>query len=390
MSDSRDVIHFAARLLELIPRAETTASYKYALLTALIELAAERRGDGFAAGELTTRKVAERVLELYWPQAQPFSPQRTRSTPRVLRQISGEKRAIVDHIAEYRATRPRETGTPTRARMADEAGFRSLLDKIERILIRYPLPLLQRLGGESLQLIYTINWDETIADSKLRRHQRRYDPANADAENEVDFDNRVLLLPNVERWLAELAPLFLPLIRREWTQFVARRNRDILAEVTLERFLFEPSREQLRALCPDLAQLQDRRCFYCGERLQRSSEVDHFLAWSRCGASSVENLVVAHDRCNNSKSDYLVAARHLEHWTTRLVEQAMDLEQIALKRHWPSEPRRIGALVCSNYGALNGDTRLWLAQRTWVPARSQPIAEIHAQLAGWLQKSSSS
>ena len=396
---SEGAIGFATRLLELVQRGGKTASYKYALLVALIELALEARGQGVLGSAMfTTRAIAERMLALYWPQTGRYALGEQVFAP--LEQMGGGRRSLVDRIAELRALDERETSTPNRARLAFPSEYRELLDQIEIVLIRYPLRLLQRLDAEHVDLIYQ-PWNQEFAESVIRRYQRQFadgglasdsppraadsdsPPRAADSDSppraaDSDFDNRVILFPGVHGWLAELAPLLLPLIRREWARLVAQRNR--LPEAELETFLFAPKREQLGELRPELERMQDQQCFYCRNPLDRASQVDHFLAWSRCGASSIENLVVAHQACNNDKSDYLVAARHLERWGQRLGERRDDLAELAYAHRWPSEPARVRALVRSSYAELAGETRLWLARKSWVRAGEQPIA---ALLRAW-------
>ncbi len=367
MTDSR--IAFATRLLELVQRGETTSSYKYALLCALIELSCEARGRGVSGSAcVTTRELAERMLALYWQHATAWDERGA------LDQIGGRRRSIVHAIAGLRALDERRTTTPLRAKGAFEGEYRQLLDDVEYTLIRFPLRLLQRLDGEQVELLYS-GWSREWSESVVRRYQRQF------AEGPVtrDFDNRVILLPDVHLWLAELAPLFLPLIRREWAALVARRNR--LPDAHLHAFLFAPSREQLAELRPALAAMQAQRCFYCREPLQGHGEVDHFLAWSRCSTSSVENLVVAHAACNNDKSDALVVTRHLEHWFERLERGRDALAELATARRWPSEPLRVRALVRGSYVDLPDELRLWSARKQWRRAGDEAIASVLARHA---------
>jgi hypothetical protein len=360
-----DTITFATQLLELVHGARTTTSYKYALLVALIELAVENHG-GLGEGTITTRQIATRVLELYWPQARPYREQ----DARCLRQLPGNKRSIVDHVAAFRAA-VGDAGTPQLARLRDRAGYEALVDEVEWLMIRNPIPLLQRLGKRSLDLLYEPPWSVEPPKGPVRAYQR----ALAGGEDpDGEFDNRIQFLPGVGARLARLAPLFLPLIRSEWTRFVARRNRPDSDEAQLEEFLFAPERRLLaRGLRADLARLQDRRCFYCKRTLSGAAELDHFLAWSRCGASAIDNLVVAHAGCNGDKSDLLVAASHLDRWIARLDRRRDDLREIAERRRWYAEPRRIAALVRASYTQLGDGTPLWVAVERWEPAAAKTL-----------------
>ena len=86
--------------------------------------------------------------------------------------------------------------------------------------------------------------------------------------------------------------------------------------------------------------------------------VDHFLAWSRWPNDAIENLVLA-DRCNLAKSDHLVAAYHLDHWTNHIASNAVRLASSAAATRWSSNPGRSLALVRSTYGHIASGTPLW-------------------------------
>jgi 5-methylcytosine-specific restriction endonuclease McrA len=360
MSVRDETIEFATALLDLVHGASTTTTYKYALLMALIEISAESE-IGEASLTITTRQIASRTLELYWPQARAFHEDAH------LSQLGGSKQSIVDHIASYRRSLVPQPSSAQLAQRRDPAGYAQLLDEVEWLMIRNPIPLLQRLGRELLPLLYEPHWSSKLSEGPVRAYQ---------AGSFHDFDNRVILLPGVAAKLAVLAPLFLPLIRTEWTRFVAHRNRHRIVDSRLENFLFEPDREQFgRALGKDLLELQAHRCFYCQEPAHQRIEVDHFLAWSRCGASAIDNLVVAHDACNNNKSDLLVAARHLDRWVARLDTRCADLCEIAERRHWYAEPRRISGLIRANYATLSPKAMLWLSRDCWVPAADESLEQ---------------
>ncbi len=45
-----------------------------------------------------------------------------------------------------------------------------------------------------------------------------------------------------------------------------------------------------------------------------SAHVDHFIPWSRYPVDLAHNFVLAHQTCNNNKSDRLAGTEHLERW----------------------------------------------------------------------------
>lgn len=116
-----------------------------------------------------------------------------------------------------------------------------------------------------------------------------------------------------------------------------------------------------------MAELQDGGCFYCGARLTGTSQVDHFLAWSRWPNDAVENLVLA-DRCNGDKSDHLPAPAHLARWLARHHDRSEALLELASVARWLSDRARSGALLRSTYRNLAPGTPLWLLGREFIDA----------------------
>ena len=59
---------FLTKIQRLFAEGDFTATYKFALLITLAELAVERSGTPFQS-ELTTRDIAVKFIELYWKQS---------------------------------------------------------------------------------------------------------------------------------------------------------------------------------------------------------------------------------------------------------------------------------------------------------------------------------
>jgi len=344
-------IAFASQLLELLQGANTTTTYKYALLLALIDLCQENVGRRHGpTGSVSTRQIAERVVDLYWIQTR-----RHIRVGRMLSQLTRDQQSIPGLIFDYRDRLLDQATTLHRSRLLDPERFEDLLDDVEWILIRYPIPLLQRLGRTDLSLIYEVRWREQPPRGPVARYQRGLRGGRQDGN---DFDNLLRFFPDTERRLATLTGLLRPLIRREWTRFVARCNGDELED--LEQFLFEPMRGDLSACRHDLADLQSGACFYCGDAMSSRVDVDHFLPWVRCADDGLHNLVAAHPVCNSQKSDHLAAEAHVATWRTRLDASAEDLREVALKAGLPFDSERSLRLVRSVYSVLPPRSPLWL------------------------------
>ena len=65
-------VGFAERLLEVIDSGRRTATYKLAVLIALLDLCARHSAADGRARAAVTRDIAEQVAGLYWPQVIPY------------------------------------------------------------------------------------------------------------------------------------------------------------------------------------------------------------------------------------------------------------------------------------------------------------------------------
>jgi hypothetical protein len=96
------------------------------------------------------------------------------------------------------------------------------------------------------------------------------------------------------------------------------------------------------------------------------SEVDHFIPWARYPDDGIENLVLAHSRCNHAKRDHLAATEHVLRWALRASEHARDLEEISKRRTWVRHRDRTLSVARSIYLGLPEDARLWRIEGEFV------------------------
>ncbi len=335
------------RLLRVVDEGRRTATYKLALLLALIDAAALAPGENSVA----TRDLAALVLEVYFPQTRVYVA--NDGIERELRQItmkdSPPLRAVLRLRLHGDAAGCRNVAEVCR-RLPDE--YARALDVVEETFVRYPIPLLQVVGRRVIPFLYEDDWPEGTSVAVLRREGR----------------DRVRFLDGVADRLVVLGPLLRPLIELHWTRDVARWTGVSTEDDRLQAHLFGTDRIAFPvALRDGLAELQAGACFYCGGRLARTAQVDHFLAWSRWPNDAVENLVLA-DRCNADKSDHLVGPAHLHRWLERCHRQASDLSALADVARWLSDPGRSDALVRSTYLHIAPGTPLWLGGKEFVEA----------------------
>lgn len=287
---------FLTKLQRLFAEGDFTATYKFALLIALADLAVERGTDTGDGLQLTTRQIAERFIQLYWRQAAPYGIGRVGAEPGVLVQNMGAQAAVVTAIATFRSNVM--TSSPQMAAL--HADFPKLLSAVAQTVTAQPLNYLQNFGGTTDEFLYE------------------------------RAPGKVLLKPGVAFCFRRFQPLVHQLARSHWVDHIKgnRRNQAVLGNADdLEQFLFETPRQSLSLLGAALRKLDGAKCFYCGDRIT-ATEVDHFVPFAQYPRDLVHNFVLAHPACNRSKSDTLAAKRHLQRWMCRLMERTDELAEI--------------------------------------------------------------
>ena len=335
---------FAERLLEVIDSGRRTATYKLALLLALLDLCA-RHSDtrGRAPQVLYTRDIAEHVASLYWPQVIPY-PLPGAASAKVLRQITLPRAAIVAAVSSFRSAAEAAGATSWHlARPRLPGAYRAMLDQVEVIVAEQPLPRLQAIGSAQavFPFLYELSWGtrESFSPARLGRHGPR-GPA-------ID------LLPGAGDELLRLGPLIRPLVELHWTTMVAEINGVASAELNLHRHLFGSDRIlPPRPLRDGIAALQDGRCLYCHDPLGSTPEADHFIPRIRYGIDAVENLVLADRRCNNDKRDLLPGPAHVTAWARRNQHHDTALTGLATAARWDTDPAATIAVARSIYSHL--------------------------------------
>jgi 5-methylcytosine-specific restriction endonuclease McrA len=344
----RGAIAFAEKLMTVLAYGRKTATYKFAVLLGLIDLCHEKSSaSGSAPRRVKVSELAEKVIALYWPHTTPFEHE----SGVVLEQNSGRRQAEI--IQLIRRFRDDEVGDPsasrTRARLRRREEYDHLVRDVEWKLAEMPLPKLQRVGDQLDPFVYRIAWNDEI---------RRADYASE------GFDRTIHFAGDAADHLVRLAPLLRPVIQREWARLVAQFNR--LPEGRLEEFLFGVERVSTAAVQSGLRELQEGRCFYCGDRLGSRCDVDHFVPWVRYPDNGIENLVAADRGCNGAKRDHLAAAEHVDAWVRRIEQHKSDLAEIAARAQWERHPDRSLSVARSIYLRLPGDARLWRLERDFV------------------------
>jgi hypothetical protein len=282
------MIRSLSNLQRLLSEGQFVATYKYALLLALADIAVEQGGDTDAALNIPTALIAEKFICSYWRQTVPYVPRKSSGTAaRILRQNTNRQAEVVRRLEDMRV----RVGPSLVAVQQDQRRWQSLVRSVERVVTVMPLWKLQTVGGRPLEFLY-------------RRSNER---------ESVDLN------PGVAYCLRKFHDLITDLVRGAWVRYIRRVNADVLeTNVDLEEFLFGSERANLGIVQPILQEIQNGKCFYCEGGINRgSAHVDHFIPWSRYPVDLGHNFVLAHGSCNSSKGDRLAAVDHLKAWVER-------------------------------------------------------------------------
>jgi hypothetical protein len=297
-----DQIRFIANVERILAEGSFVATYKYALLVALVELAIERGDDSNRELELPIHDIADKFAELYWRQAAPYEADGVSGSGLVLHQNQGRQASAISQLARLRNELQGSRSTLSQARRS--ADWRPLVAQMRFLLKTMPLWRLQRVGHEDVRFMY--------------------EPGPGKGS--------ITLLPGVACHLRERAPLIRRLAETEWLRFVLslKQNQPVLGRaVGLSEFLFGSNRAALALkVSKPLRELQDGRCFYCQRSLPSAAAVDHFIPWSRYPRDLAHNLVLAHGTCNSRKSDLLGGEVYLQRWAEFVFDHDSDLLEL--------------------------------------------------------------
>jgi 5-methylcytosine-specific restriction endonuclease McrA len=310
-------LQFLTKLQRLFNEGDFVATYKYATLMALAELAVELGQDDENALDLTHGQIAQKLIELYWQQAAPYSSGRSGSTSEVLIQNAGVQAAVVVAIEQFRLQHSGITLQTARSLPS----YKELLNTVSTTASAQPLKYLQNMGGHT--------------DTFLYERQR----------------GSIRLLPGVMYCLRRFQPLVNQLSRQHWVAHIKRnrRNHTVLGEADdLESFLFETSRQSLGVVSRGLRKLVNGRCFYCRNVLQEA-DVDHFVPFALYPRDLMQNFVLAHPSCNRSKSNTLAAKEHLDRWMGYAYDHKDHLLEIGREAGVASDPEASRAVVHWSY-----------------------------------------
>lgn len=328
---------FLGKVQRLFAEGDFTATYKFALLVSLADLAVESGANNGEPLHLSHEEIAEKFIELYWPQAAPYSRSGSGEPPMVLIQSIGCQATVITALSLFRSAYP--ALTLSTAKRAPE--YRQLLRKVASTVAREPIQRIQNLGGEQVRFLFDVK------------------------------SSGVELLPGVAYCLRQFQPLIQQLSRHYWIDHIKRnkRNSAVIGEDgDLESFLFERDRRSLEVLRSGLGKLNSGACFFCGRTVMKSPEADHFIPFSVYPRDLGHNFVYAHAECNRRKSDSLAALPHLDRWLNFTETHDEQLQEIAAVAGVSCDLKASRAVASWIYThGCSAKSRAWVAGREFEP-----------------------
>jgi hypothetical protein len=336
-----DPMVLGGKLLSLLEETNVTATYKPALLMSIIDYATEM-GD---IDEIPVSRLAERVIELYWPQTLVHP-----SSGLVLSQNQkGSQAKAVKEIVNFRAkTGSFSTTLPECFRTGKD--WDRLIRRVELSLAEMPIPRLQ-IPFEPF--LYEFDWPW--------ERQGSWRASSYDQSS-----RKIKLFPGTAKALVSLGTLLRPFIMRWWSEKAAALNYEEVEEarnmIEFEQFMFGRERVSLEKIAEGLLDLQAGRCFYCESSVGKNREIDHFVPWSQSGDDGLFNLVASCSKCNNSKRAILAGADFLEAIIDRNEARFKDMEGLATDRSWPADRQRSERITTSVYGTSPMERPIWIGR----------------------------
>jgi HNH endonuclease len=278
-----DQLQFLNNIQRILNEGLFSATYKYALLMSLADLAIEKGSDSGDSYMLRIEDIAEKFIEYYWKQSLPYIGVRRESGAVLFQNTNPEKEALMLRVVkEMRA----ESNGSLLSAQRNRKLWRSNLRRVSTLIRIMPLWKLQIVGKSELPFLY-------------------------ERESEAVRRDHIQLLPGVVYNFRRFHAIVKALVQESWIRYIRTldANQRILGQaVDLAEFLFGSERTDMASIRPILLPLQSGKCFYCEGSLQENKgDLDHFIPWTKYSINLRHNFVLSHSSCNNSKSDFFQA-----------------------------------------------------------------------------------
>lgn len=272
MLEGSDSAPTSSQIVALARDASTSASYKPALLKALVRVIAAASTKRIVANEIPLTVIGSHFVRLYWVQTVVF---RLRQSP-----------SLVKEAKVVRAIRA--------------------ASGIHRIRDLADLPQSARTSlDRQMATFLTINVLEAFHRSAPIAMPRLYTWSRGDAS--------IRMTDAAIRFVVENVPTLEAIANLWWARHLEKVN--LLAPLVIEKVERNGAyRTSLGRYVALLERSDGSRCFYCERSLSDDipKQVDHVIPWSFLLADPIWDLVLACVHCNSSKSDTLPARAYID------------------------------------------------------------------------------
>ena len=303
MTDLRGAIGFAEKILELARRRTLHRRPTSTPFCSRSSISAWKRTEASGAPPqmVTTRQLAEKVVELYWPHTIPFAGHAAASRY-PSRTSPAKRRSCLSIDASASGMRPIRACPRWESRTNAPAALRATRQarRVEADRDAAAAPADYGPVGQRAVHLRLINWaptDRTSASgcvSVLRQRSSTVrQPCVAPARR-----RRILRYSSAACCVLSSSGAGPRWSRRS----IGSRNRNSKCSCS-EQTEHQPEESGLAC-----GRSRRKRCFYCeglGCQTRRHAQVDHFVPWSRYPDDGLDNFVAADKRCVADKSSSL-------------------------------------------------------------------------------------
>ncbi len=344
--DAQFQIDFLANIQKLLSDGEFVATYKYALLRALVDICVENSASEADQLVVSTDQIALKFIELYWSHATPYPGG---NQVRALLHQNSNPQKPAKLITEILKVKTNLGSTIAQAKR--HRGWNSFVSRVARTIEQQPLWRLQVVGPQKV-------FDFLYKNSSVGRS--------------------ITLKPGIAYCFHKFHDLLQGIIHSAWAMQVRNYNQDLIGNDDLEEFLFGCKRRSLVSLIPILMDNQNGNCFYCQKVVKENSQVDHFIPWSKYKRDLGHNFVLSHQNCNGQKGNHIAAVQHLERWVARNSSGGVDFVRSIEEKNFVVDLIASNSITKWAYGMVeNVGGWTWESPRRFVPLNPEWRVHLH-------------
>jgi len=325
-------IAFLKKIQTLFDDSSFNATYKYALLITLTDLAIEHGNDQGTPLELKSELIATRFAEIYWPQIKQFSTGINGTTTGVLSQNKGKQAEIITTLLGIQE----QLGINDFSKVIRQKLWQKKINTITRTIWQNPVFYLQE---DSNQFLYPYSKDRS----------------------------KLTLTAEAAFCLRKFSEYIIQYAKQGWVGHIKANKQNqptIGPKDDLESFLFGSNRAELTQLTPYLIDQQNGKCFYCNTSVIKTSDVDHFIPWKKYPRNIAQNLVLSCQGCNRSKSDMLAAKIHLQKWVSEILPNDERSSFIATQGFISDHDCSLKVATWAYQNAVTAQTNAWVKAKS--------------------------